>query len=186
MIKTILILLLIFSQCVFAAKIYKWKDAEGRTHFSYDPPVNTDTKEIKLKDKSVFDEFKPKGKCSKEEYLVGEWHRLNDDGSVDTKISMGIRERYRMSGEKEYHQKYVTRGKGRIAHKGSWKYKKGYIYFKQKEIGKSLKLFPVFDSALVVRSDSKELHLMIGPRNTIKFQRYTGGNNWHSCTRRKK
>ncbi|MGM0594455.1 MAG: DUF4124 domain-containing protein [Pseudomonadota bacterium] len=48
---TLLLCTLLFATAPQAAKLYKWKDAEGNTHYSQSPPEEGEAEEMRVKDK---------------------------------------------------------------------------------------------------------------------------------------
>lgn len=177
-------MILFFFETSYADKIFQWKDDSGQIHFGYEPPLNTKSKKIKVKTENVFDKAKIADKCTRREYLIGDWLLINKDRTFN-KGAMAIREYYRYSSEKKHRLNYVAKWLGRIAHQGSWSYSDNYIYFKRKQVGSTVNDFPNFNSALIIRANRTQLHIMTEPRNTLKFIRDSGKNNSPNCITKK-
>ena len=178
-------MILFFFEISYAEKVYQWKDDSGQIHFGYEPPLNTKSKKIKVKTENVFDKNKIADKCTRRKYLIGDWLLINNDGTLNNRGLITIREYFRYSSEKKYRLNYIAKWRGRIAHQGSWSYSDNYIYFERQQVGSTVNDFPKFDSALIIRADRTQLHLMTEPRNTLKFIRDSGKNNRPNCIRKK-
>ncbi len=172
-----------------AAKIYKWKDADGKTHYSETPPIHQESKSIGSTNNNRADaqsnDVVLSVRCKdvkKSELIVGDWILKKNK-----KIRFRFYDRwaFNQASGKPIRKYFIDVGQGN-SQSGKWSVNDSSLNLLVGKIGKQNKEFKTITKALIHKVDNRELYLLINDTEPMKFKRYTGSGNKPKCMSRKK
>ena len=188
-ITVITILILSISLNTNAAKIYKWIDANGETHYSATPPIQQKTKPLgntsnNNNDVNSSDDIDLAGceDASKKNLLVGVWVHQEDkrtrfrfyDGWIET----------RANGDR-IPRHFIDVRKGNIQ-SGRWSVKGDMLKLYIDKVGKADGFLKQIKKARIHKVNKFELYLLVNDTEPMKFKRDTSSGHKPKCMRRRR
>ncbi len=174
---------------VNAAKIYKWKDVDGKIHYSATPPVHQESKSMGSTNNNRTDAQSNDvvlsvrcKKAKKSELIVGDWILKKNK-----KIRFRFYDHwlFNQASGNPIQKYFIDIGQGN-SQSGKWSVSGSSLNLIVRKIGKKNEEFKTITKALIHKVDNRELYLLINNTEPMKFKRYTGSGNKPKCMTRKK